>query len=245
MDDAIKAIDQRCSRRKYIPKPLEPLAAETLQGLIADTNSEANLKMRLIVGNGNAFNGFRRSYGMFSGVRNFIALLGEETDVVALEKLGYFGELLVLHGTALGLGTCWVGGTFDRKACPVELAEGESVVCAITIGYTEDELSAKEKLIRWGTHRKSKTVEQMYIADRQVPEWFINGMKAVQKAPSAVNRQPVMFSYQKGIVTASVEKITGSGYAFDLGIAKLHFKLGAGCGDWNFGNGAAFIGEGS
>ena len=77
---------------------------------------DMGMKIQLIIGNGNAFNGFRKSYGMFSGVRNFIALVGGEIDAVALEKLGYFGELLALRCTALGLGTCWVGGTFDRKA---------------------------------------------------------------------------------------------------------------------------------
>ena len=223
-----------------MPEPLEPIIADKLRGLIADIGGRGNLKMQLVVGNGDAFNGFRRSYGMFSGVRNFIAMIGNESDVVALEKLGYFGEWLVLHCTSLGLGSCWVGGTFSRKACPVELGAEESVVCAITVGYTEDKLSAKEKLIRWGTHRKSKTVEQMYASDEPVPEWFINGMKAVQKAPSAVNRQPVVFSYRNGVVSAAVGEIAGMGYAFDLGIAKLHFELGAGGGNWAFGNGGEY-----
>jgi len=243
MVDLIKAIDMRCSRRKYLPKQLEQAAAETLQSLIADICSKESLKMQLVVGDGDAFNGFRRSYGMFTGVRNFVALIEKEADVAALERLGYFGEHLVLHCTALGLGTCWVGGTFSRKACPVELGEGEKIVCAITVGYTENELSAKEKLTRWGTHRKTKTAEQMYNAEGPVPEWFMSGMEAVQKAPSAVNRQPVTFSYRDGAVTAAVEDIAGQGYALDLGIAKLHFKLGTGCGEWDFGNGAVFTRE--
>lgn len=65
-------------------------------------------------------------------------------------------------------------------------------------------------------------------------------MRAVQKAPSAVNRQPVVFTYKGGIVTALVENTVGDGFALDLGIAKLHFELGAGGGTWAFGNGAEF-----
>ena len=80
----------------------------------------------------------------------------------------------------------------------------------------------------------------MYSSDGPVPDWFLAGMEAVQKAPSAVNRQPVMFSYQEGIVTASVKDIEGDGFAFDLGIAKLHFEIGVGGGTWEFGNGAEF-----
>ena len=240
MVDFLDAIEKRRSRRKYLPVALDSSAEEVLVGFISELSDKENLKMRLVVDNGDAFDGFRRSYGMFSGVRNYIALIGAGTDMLMYEKLGYFGELLVLRATALGLGTCWVGGTFDRKSCPVDLAEGESAVCVITVGSVLPELSAKEKLLRWGMHRKIKTVEQMYTADAPVPDWFIGGMRAVQKAPSAVNRQPVMFSYRDGAVTASVKDITAAGVAFDLGIAKLHFELGAGGGTWDFGNGAAY-----
>ena len=240
MTDLLNAIPNRISRRKYIQKELAPDAAEKLQTLIDEFYINENLKMRLIVGNGDAFKGFRKSYGMLSGVCNYIALISDKSEYVDLEKLGYYGEMLVLHATALGLGTCWVGGTFDRRSCPVELDDGEGVVCAITVGEAAQELSAKEKLIRWGTHRKSKTAEQMYTADSTVPDWFISGMTAVQMAPSAVNRQPVMFTYKDGAVNASVKDIAGDGFAFDLGIAKLHFELGAGGGEWAFGNGAAF-----
>ena len=80
----------------------------------------------------------------------------------------------------------------------------------------------------------------MYVSNGTVPDWFITGMNAVQKAPSAINRQPVMFSYKDGTVTATVDDITKEGFAFDLGIAKLHFEIGAGGGTWDFGNGAEF-----
>jgi len=230
MTDLLDAISHRCSRRKYKPKALEVSAAETLQDLITEYCGKENLKIRLITANGDAFNGFRKSYGMFSGVCNYIALIGNKTDIIGLEKLGYYGELLVLNATMLGLGTCWVGGTFDRGACPVDLDADESVVCAITVGYVEQEMSVKEKLIRWGAHRKSKTEEQMYISDSQIPDWFKSAVAAVSMAPSAINRQPVTFSYIDGTVTASVNNIVGDGYAFDLGIAKLHFELGAGGG---------------
>jgi hypothetical protein len=122
----------------------------------------------------------------------------------------------------------------------VQLKKGESIVCAITVGNVPPKPSAKERFIHRLTHRNSKTVEQMYTADDSVPAWFLSGMEAVQKAPSAINRQPVMFSYKNGVVTASVEDINGEGFAFDLGIAKLHFEIGAGGGMWEFGNGAAF-----
>ena len=80
----------------------------------------------------------------------------------------------------------------------------------------------------------------MYKSGETVPDWFITGMEAVQKAPSAINRQPVLFTYKDEIVTAAIDDITKEGFAFDLGIAKLHFEIGAGGGTWDFGNSAEF-----
>ncbi|WP_346938503.1 nitroreductase family protein [uncultured Clostridium sp.] len=45
-----------------------------------------------------------------------------------------------------------------------------------------------EELISKVSHRKTKSIEEMYESDDNVPQWFINGMKAVQKAPSAINK---------------------------------------------------------
>ena len=236
------AIDKRQSRRKYIAKPIELDSVKMLQSSIDAFQKDEKVKMQLVLNNGDAFNGFRKSYGLLSGVQNYIALIAKPNDILAMEKLGYFGECLVLQATNMGLGTCWVAG-FDRKSCKASLEESEQVVCAITIGHVPDVLSTKEKVIRWGTHRKSKSVEQMYVSNTPPPEWFIKGMEAVQKAPSAVNRQPVVFTYESGKVSASVHDITGESYAFDLGIAKLHFELGVGSGSWVFGNGGVYVYE--
>ena len=235
------AIESRRSRRKFLTSPLDPSIMAKLQSLIAEYYAEEGMDMRLVLGNGAAFSGLRKSYGMFSGVQNYVGLIGDKNDLINTEKLGYYGELLVLHATALGLGTCWVGGSFHRASCPFDLRENESVICAIAIGNISPELGLKEKLIRGIVHRKTKTIEQMYTSSDAVPEWFLCGMKAVQLAPSAVNRQPVMFCYaQDKTTTASVKDMTGDGFALDLGIAKLHFEIGAGGGRWNFGNGVSF-----
>ena len=234
------AIHKRQSRRKYISKAMEHECVEMLQSTIDAFRKADNVKMQLVLNNGDAFNGFRKSYGLLSGVQNYIALIARSDDVLTMEKLGYYGECLVLQATNMGLGTCWVAG-FDRSSCEADLQENEQVVCAITVGYAPEMLSTKERAIRWGTHKKTKSVEQMYISDTPPPEWFIKGMKAVQKAPSAVNRQPVVFAYENGKVSAAVDDILGESKAFDLGIAKLHFELGAGGGNWKFGNGGAYI----
>ena len=59
----------------------------------------------------------------------------------------------------------------------------------------------------------------------QKPEWFVNGMKAVMLAPTAVNQQKFQFSLDGDQATATT---TGGFYSdIDLGIAKYHFEIGA------------------
>ncbi len=235
----LEAIDVRCSRRKYLDRPMEPGAARALSERIAAYARSENLRLELVLDNGTAFAGIRRSYGMFTGVRNYIGLIDNKADLNCLEKLGYWGEMLTLHATALGLGTCWVGGTFDKALCPFTLSEGESVAAVITVGHVPEALGLREKLIHTATHRKTKSIEAMSTADNP-PAWFTSGIRAVQKAPSAVMHQPVHFTLADGVVTASVPDISYLPDVLDFGIAKLHFELGAGGGKWDLGNGGAF-----
>ena len=239
--DLLQAIDVRRSRRKYLPTPLPEAAVAALLDLIAQLDVKENTRMELVTGNGAAFEGLRRSYGMFTGVRNYVGLIADRRDPLSFERLGYNGEIVNLTAVTLGLGTCVVGGSFSRDACPFALSEDETVACVIVIGETDDKPSVKESLVRGAMHRRSKTMEQMTDAAQPWPDWFRNGLAAVQKAPSAVNRQPVTFSLiGGGVATASVPASDDPLMPVDLGIAKLHFALGAGGGIWQWGSGGAF-----
>ena len=234
------AINIRCSRRTYLPEPVDYGCINKIRTVIDGYNQKAGLNMQLAINRPEAFNGLFKSYGMFKGVKNYIGLIENKNDIHSQEKLGYYGELTVLQATDMRLGTCWVGGTFDRKSCPFMLSEHESIACVITFGSVSNERSMKEKFIYSMTHRKAKTSEDLYVADEPIPGWFKTGIETVRKAPSAVNRQPVVFTLKKGAVTASVKDVNIHGMALDLGIAKLHFELGAGGGVWDWGNSAVF-----
>jgi hypothetical protein len=218
--------------------PIDYGFVNKLRQLAEEYGEKAGVKILLEIKNGEAFKGFKKSYGLFSGVNNYIGLIENKNDKNSKEKLGYYGELLVLHATDLRLGTCWVGGTFDRSLCPFELASNESIACVITVGNVPNDKTLKEKLIHSATHRHSKSLDEMFVSDSTVPKWFSRGLSVVQKAPSAMNRQPVMFSFKNGAVSAFVKD--PSEESLDLGIAKLHFELGAGAGVWDWGNGAEF-----
>ena len=234
----LEAIAQRKSRRSYLATSIEDHKLNAIQDLIEKYNKDANLSIRIIKDGSESFNGIKKSYGLFSGVKTLIALIGKKDDMHLKEKIGYYGELLVLEATKFNLGTCWVGGTFDSKSGIFTTMEDELLVIVITIGNVANE-TLKEKLVHKIATRKTKALNEFYTADLPVPKWFVNGLEAVQKAPSAQNRQPVKFAYKEDEIRVFVE---GS-YKFDLidlGIAKAHFSIATG-GRFELGNYGKFI----
>lgn len=231
----LEAIDLRHSRRGYLGTPIVKESIAELKKAIELYNKSSGLSVQFIENGREAFQGFSLGYGMFSGIRSYFAMVGKTSDVHLQEKAGYYGERLVLLATRLGLGTCWVGGTFNKSRCSCTIREDESLVLLITVGNVEEKKGFKENAIYKLAHRGTKPIEKMYDSDTAVPDWFLEGMKAVQKAPSAVNLQPVFFHFKQGEVTAEVKDTTHL-QQVDLGIAKAHFEIGAGRGRFELGN---------
>ncbi len=236
-----EAMEKRKSRRSYLPQVIDAQKMRVLHETIKGFNLKSGLVMELIPDGSEAFHGLRKSYGMFTGVRTIIALKGKAADPHLKEKAGYYGELAVLEATRLGLGTCWVGGTFDKGSTLFSLKKDESLVCVITVGLTPKEQTAHEKIIYTLAHGRPKALERLYHAEGEPPAWFLTGVKAAALAPSAANTQPVRFRYSAEGASASVLD-TGGFRLVDLGIAKAHFALAAN-GAFAFGNGGKFTKE--
>lgn len=236
----VQAIDKRKSRRTYSPEPIAQDKAALLRSRAEEYNLRSGLTIRFMERGGEAFFQALKSYGFFKGVSSLFVLKGPAQDPYLKEKAGYYGELLVLEATALGLGTCWVGATYEASA--IRKSAKEELVCVITIGNVPAEETLKERLIFKTLHRKSKSIEEMLDIENEPPTWIKMGMKAVQKAPSARNTQKVTFSYRDDILRASVPE-NGKFDLVDLGIAKIHFALAAG-GRFEPGNNGRYIPSG-
>lgn len=209
------AITVRHSVRQYIDKPLTAEAVSALTDEIAVCNREGGLHIQLVVNEPKAFDGFMARYGKFSGVKNYIALIGKKGP--ALDELcGYYGERLVLLAQQMGLNTCWVGLTYSKVKAAYTVASGEKLCAAIALGYGQTQ----------GVPHKSKAMTEVAKVFESTPEWFQNGMEAVLLAPTAMNQQKFVFTLADGKVQAQA----GSGFytKMDLGIAKYHFEIGAG-----------------
>ncbi len=234
-----KAMDVRKSWRRYTSEPIAPESTEILLQYVDEINKKEGLHLQMVFDQGDAFDGLRKSYGLFSGVRNYLVLAGNPSIPYLHEKMGYYGEKWVLLATSLEIGTCWVSGTYDKKSVYCDLDAGEEVSALITFGVVVDKETTFAKIFRKGLHRNSKTIEDLLHAPFQPPNWVLEGMKYVVNAPSAANRQPVRFTYSEGLVLASVPG-DSMNQNLDMGIAKLHFELGSGGGQWHWGSGGIF-----
>lgn len=237
--DYLSAIEKRASRRAYIKSPMDNMVVSKLCSLITQYNEASGLTISFMENGKAAFQGIRKSYGMFSGVRSLLVMKGPKDDPHLKEKIGYYGEKLILHATDMNLGTCWVGGTFDASAISAE--PGEQLICVITVGNVPEDKTLKEKILHKAIHRHSKTIGEMSEAVGTPPSWFSSGMEAVCRAPSTRNTQKVLFLYKAGVLRASIPDTYTLDYV-DLGIAKLHFELGAN-GHFELGNGGKFYPE--
>lgn len=217
----LEAIDARHSVRRYISRPLKCEAVDFLQAKIDECNSKGNLHIQLVLNERKGFSGML-AYGSFSGVENYIVMAGRRADDLD-ERVGYYGEQIVLLAQQLGLGTCWAGLSYRKVKGAYALDSEEKVACMISLGYPDDA----------GRKHKCKSVEDVSNAGVSTPEWFEQGVRAALKAPTAVNQQKFYIEYagvKDGRHCVRARRLFSMvGYtSMDLGIVKLHFEIGAG-----------------
>ncbi len=217
-----EAIVARHSVRAYKQQPLAEEVVKVLEEKIAVLNREGRLQIQLILNEPKAFLGTMAKYGKFRNVGNYIVMAGQKADDLD-ERVGYYGEQLVLLAQTLGLNTCWVGLSYSKVPGTYVLDEGEKIACYIALGYGETQ----------GAGHKIKTVEQVSNASDVTPAWFRKGVEAALLAPTAVNQQKFSFEYvgmKDGRHQVHAKKgFSMIGYTqMDLGIAKYHFEIGAG-----------------
>jgi len=111
-------------------------------------------------------------------------MAGKKSDDLD-ERVGYYGEHLVLLAQMLGLNTCWVGLSYSKVPGTFVLANDEKIACYIALGYGETQ----------GASHKVKTIEQVSNVSDITPSWFKRGVQAALYAPTAINQQNFYFEY--------------------------------------------------
>ena len=218
----LEAIEARHSVRAYKEQPLTEDVVRVLEEKIECFNQEGKLHIQLVTNEPKAFKGILAKYGKFKNVSNYLVMAGKKSDDLD-ERVGYYGEHLVLLAQMLGLNTCWVGLSYSKVPGTFVLANDEKIACYIALGYGETQ----------GASHKVKTIEQVSNVSDITPSWFKRGVQAALYAPTAINQQKFYFEYVR--VENNQHKVLAKkgfslvGYThMDLGIAKCHFEIGAG-----------------
>jgi len=247
-------IQQRFSCRKYLKKPIEEQKRQKLQDLIASLRTGplgTPLRFHLVAATDHDHDSLKGlgTYGFIRGASGFIvgAVDPAEKDI---EDFGYLMEYLILAATDLGLGTCWLGGSFTRSSFTQKIsATGEEQVPAVTsIGYIANPEEARNGLIRQqvGANQRLAWKKLFFHNEfgvpltRQEAGVYATPLEMVRWAPSASNKQPWRIvkddnlwhfylqrtkSYPPSLATkllkiADLQRV-------DMGIAMCHFELTA------------------
>ncbi len=234
LDEPISAEDRRALSDVMTTKTTGPLGSRVRFGLIAASADDAGALRRL------------GTYGFIKGATGYIvgAVHRGPND---LEDYGYLLEEVILHATAIGLGTCWLGGTFTRSTFTRRFGgveRGETIPAVAAIGNAGDDGAERIRRREEGD-RRLPAGELFFHQDFGEPlglervDGYAAALEAVRMAPSATNKQPWRIvrrgdrwhfylvrtrGYGKGSVLFTVLRIADL-QRVDLGIAMCHFEL--------------------
>ncbi len=201
-EPASDLIARRYSCRTYVEQPIEerdrhrltafmesrrvgPLGSEARFGLIAAAPDDRRALRRL------------GTYGFIKGATGFIvgAVRRAPRD---LEDYGYLLEEVILYATALGLGTCWLGGTFTRSTFVRRfggLEKDETMPAVVSTGYPGDDGTERIRARAEGDRRLA--AGELFFEGRwgePLPASsagrYARALEALRMGPSATNKQP-------------------------------------------------------
>ncbi|MCQ2459024.1 MAG: nitroreductase family protein [Ruminococcus sp.] len=211
----LEAVKERHSVRSYKDKKIESQTIQKLNEMIADCNEKGNLHIQLVEDAGKTFNKLLNKFMGLGSAPSVIACIGKDDETLD-ERIGYYGQKIVLYAQMLGLNTCWAG-TFNPKNVNAEIKSGERLAIVIAVGYG----------VNNGRVRKSKSAEQVVRGGTNgKPEWFMKGVETALLAPTAVNQQKFEIVLNDDESVDIVDK-GGILSKIDKGIVKYNFEIGA------------------
>lgn len=250
----IDFIKSRYSCRAYINKPIRDNTIKELTSIISNppVGPFGNIvRFELFNELGSEFCRVEKlgTYGFIKGARSFVAGAIKKSPH-AMEDFGYIFEWFILKATELGLGTCWLGATFQRTILTkaMQLADQEIMPAAASIGYSGVKLHLLDKKIQMYTKPHLRKNRDSLFFDMETnepmkkgfPDIYATALEMVRIAPSATNRQPWRILYDsksnifhfilhRTLVYSQVAKLVATVdlQMIDMGIAMCHFELSA------------------
>ena len=243
---ATELIRARRSCRSYDETQPEPQIRSRLIELAQEITAENSDKMRFVIIDKQPEPGKPPeklgTYGMIKGATLYIVGIGHKENCDPL-RFGYAFEELVLAATDLGLGTCWLGGTFRRDDFKkmIDLKEEERIFIVSPVGHPRETPRMLDHAFRGliGADKRKPWQELFFQGDGSTPlsEADAGGysipLDMVRLAPSASNKQPWRIVHKDDAFHFFLARTKGygvPGYDIqknDIGIAMCHFELSA------------------
>ena len=239
-----ETVKKRHSVRSYLERPLSESQKEQIQQYITTLQNpfSKEVSFHLLENNPSASGEKLGTYGVIKNASHFVGA-SVAPDELGLEALGYSFEQLILYLTALGFGTCWLGGTFDRSSfsAAMNLKKGDLFPAISPIGYSQEKrrvmdsmarfLAKSDQRLPWGTlffkDDFSHALTQNEAGTYAFP------LEMLRLAPSAANKQPWRVvqdgsTYHFYEMRSTKDNKLGIDIQrTDLGIAACHFHLAA------------------
>ena len=244
--DMNNLIKTRRSVRTYTAKNIQTGDLTQIKKLMEDLEAYASpfgvpIKLHLLESAEGKNNEKLGTYGIIKNANTYIGSTVAPTDY-AMESLGYIFELLVLKLTDMGIGTCWMGGTFKREAfkSAFSMAENDRFPIMTPIGYYTEKNSLTEGLMRRMVKaNQRKPFEELFFNSnfetplrKEDSGSYQDALTNVQLGPSASNKQPWRIVKDGDHFHFYEYKSPGYSRAFgydiqriDMGIALAHFEL--------------------
>ncbi len=249
----IDVIQARSSCRTYQDTPIElPVQQQLVDFMEAHAVGPMGTRARLLLiaateEDRQALKGLG-TYGFIKGATGFILGAVPRGDFTQ-EDFGYVVEHVVLYATSLGLGTCWLGGTFakSRFAARLSVRADELLPAVIATGYCTGKRRVVESFIRRQANADLRLPWERLFFDgafgvplsRDAAGPFTTVLEMVRIEPSASNKQPWRIIKDGGKWHFFMQRTPG--YAgrnqalldiadmqrLDMGIAMCHFALAA------------------
>ena len=245
-------VKQRFSCRSYLSQPVEEQTRQRLADYAAALQTGpfgAQIRFELVAAREKDQKAIRTlgTYGFIKGATGFIigVIQDEEKN---LEDFGYLMESIILFATDMGLGTCWLGGTFTKGSFSQRVSPrpGELIPAVVAMGYCAKKQHGFDAIIRNSAGAERRLSWEKLFFDsrfgvplsREAAGDYATALEMVRRAPSASNKQPWRIikdgnmwhfflqrtpGYREGMLVrlftvADMQRI-------DMGIAMCHFEL--------------------
>jgi hypothetical protein len=189
------------------------------------------------------------TYGFIKNPQAFIIGASQPSEY-HLEDYGYQLERIILYATTLGLGTCWLGGTFtkSRFAKKIRLRKDEQIPAVVSVGEIANPKKNRQGLVSMtaGAHQRLPWEKLFFNFTVGVPLLpneageYATPLEMVRLAPSASNKQPWRVISSNEVWRFYLQRTPGYRndpikrilrlcdlQRIDMGIGMCHFELTA------------------